>query len=77
MDNKNLVQRITDMSYEQLLKRIEKIRDARVDAVAASEEKPVRKARPKKTDKDKVKKLADQMSPEERERLIALLEKQS
>ena len=59
------------MPYEDLLKKVKGIRDARVDALAASKNKPTRQARPKKPEVDK---LVDKMTPEERVKLIALLE---
>ena len=59
------------MSYEDLMKRVKNIRDARVDARAAADNKTVRKARPKKKEVDKI---VDKMSEEERAKLIALLE---
>ena len=47
------------MPYEDLLKKVRNIREARVDAKAASENKATRKARPKKAAVDK---LVDKMS---------------
>ncbi len=61
------------MSYEDLLKKVLSIREARVDAKAASEGKKTRLSRPKKSTMDK---LVDKMSEEERAKLIALLEKE-
>ena len=59
------------MPYEDLLKKVRNIREARVDAKAASENKTTRKAKPKKAAVDKI---IDKMSEEERAKLIALLE---
>ncbi len=59
------------MPYEDLIKKIERVREARVDAKAASENRRTRKARPKKTEVDK---LLNKMSDEEKAKLIALLE---
>jgi len=59
------------MPYEDLLKKVQRIREARVDAKAASENKATRKARPKKAAVDK---LVDKMTEDERAKLIALLE---
>lgn len=61
------------MPYEDLLKKVLAIREARVDAKAASEGRKARKARPKKSTMDK---LVDKMSEEERAKLIAMLEKE-
>ena len=58
------------MPYEDILKKVQNIREARVDARAASEGKKTRKARPKKAAVDK---LVDGMTAEERAKLIALL----
>ena len=73
MKNEDLVERISKMPYEDLLKKIENIREARVDAKAASEGKLTRKARPKKAVVDK---LLDKMTAEEKAKLLALLEKE-
>ena len=70
MKNEDLIERISEMPYEDLLKKIRGIREARVDALAASASKPTRKARPKKAAVDK---LVDKMSEEEKAKLIALL----
>lgn len=70
MKNEQLLSRITEMPYEDLIKKIKGIRDARVDARAAAENKTVRKNKPKKAAVDK---LIDKMSDEERTKLILLL----
>ena len=70
MENETLLPRISQMPYEDLLKKVRNIREARVDAKAASQNKAVRKARPKKAAVDK---LVDKMSEEEKAKLIALL----
>ena len=62
------------MPYEDLLKKVKRIRDARTDARAAAENKPVRQARPKKP---AVNKLVDKMTDEEKMKLIALLENEA
>ena len=59
------------MPYEDLLKKVQRIREARVDAKAASENKATRKTKPKKAAVDK---LVDKMTEDERTKLIALLE---
>ncbi len=71
MKNEDLIERISQMPYEDLLKKVQRIREARVDAKAASEGRKTRKARPKKSTMDK---LVDKMSEEERAKLIAMLE---
>ncbi len=58
------------MSYEQLLEKIQRIREARVDARAAAKNKPVRKSREKKHDLEKI---FDKMSEEDKIKLIASL----
>lgn len=59
------------MSYEDLMKKINRVRNARVDARAAAANKPTRQSRPKA---DKTKKLVKDLSPEEKAQIIALLE---
>lgn len=59
------------MSYKDLLQKVRNIREARVDAKAASENKATRKARPKKAAVDKI---VDKMTEDEKAKLIALLE---
>ena len=59
------------MPYEDLLKKVDNIRKARVDARAASQNKATKKAKPKKAAVDK---LVDKMTEDERAKLIALLE---
>lgn len=59
------------MPYEDLLKKVRNIREARVDARAAAANKPTRKNKPKKAAVDKI---VDKMTAEEKAKLIALLE---
>ena len=59
------------MDHDALLRKIKRIRNARVDAKAAAENKPTRKARPKA---DPMKKLLAGMSDEDKAKLIAQLE---
>lgn len=73
MKNENLLPRILEMPYEDLLKKVRNIREARVDARAASQNKVTRKSRPKKA---AVNKIVDKMSEEEKAKLLALLEGQ-
>lgn len=70
MKVETLVERIVDMKYEDLLKRIQNIREVRIDATSAAAMKPARKTRNKKSDVDK---LLDKMSPEERKKLLEML----
>ena len=72
MKNENLLPRLTKMPYEDLVKKVERIRDARVDARAASENKKTRQNRPKKP---AVNKLIDTMTDKEKAALIAILER--
>lgn len=74
MKNEDLLTRISEMPYEDLIKKVERIRDARVDARAASENKKTRQNRPKKP---AVNKLIDTMTDDEKAKLIALLENQT
>lgn len=71
MKNEQLLPRILEMPYEDLLKKIQSIRDARVDARAASEGKKTKRAKPKKAAVDKI---VDKMTEDERAKLITLLE---
>ena len=71
MKNEQLLPRVLEMPYEDLLNKVRNIREARVDAVKASQNKAVKKARPKKPIVDK---LVDKMSADEKAKLIALLE---
>lgn len=71
MKNEQLLLRITDMPYEDLLKKVQTIRDARIDARAAGKDKATKKTKPKKNKMDK---LVDNMTDEEKAKLIALLE---
>jgi len=73
MKNEDLIERISQMSYDDLLKKVQSIREAKVDAKAASEGRKTRKARPKKAVIDK---LVDKMSDEEKAKLIAMLERE-
>lgn len=73
MKNEQLLPRISEMSYEDLLKKVQNIREARVDAKAASQGKATRKAKPKKAAIDKI---FDKMTEEEKIKFIALLEKE-
>jgi len=59
------------MPYEDLLKKVKGIREARVDARNAAKNKPAKKAKAKKP---AVSKLVDKMSDDEKAKLIALLE---
>ena len=70
MKNEQLLTLISKMPYEDLIKKVQNIRDVRVDARAAAENKPARKAKPKK---DKLEKIFDKMSPEERTKLLEAL----
>ncbi len=71
MRNEDLVERISEMPYEDLLKKVGDIREARVDARAASANKATKKTKPKKAAVDK---LVDKMTADEKAKLIALLE---
>ena len=62
------------MGYEDLVKKVRKIRSARVDAIAASQNKPTRQARPKKDPKEK---LIDSMTDDQKAELIKMLEAQN
>lgn len=70
MKNEQLLLKISEMPYEDLIKKVKNIREARVDARAASQDKVARKAKPKKATVDK---LVDKMTEEEKAKLIALL----
>jgi len=70
MKNEQLLTLISKMPYEDLIKKVQSIREVRVDARAAAEDKPARKAKPKK---DKMEKLFDKMSPGEKAKLLEAL----
>lgn len=59
------------MDHENLMGKIRRIRKARVDAMSAVANKPTRQARPKK---DPLETLLKNMSPEEREAFIKLMQ---
>ena len=71
MKNEDLIERISEMPYEDLIKKIKGIREARVDVRAASTEKKIKLTKPKKASVDK---LVDKMNEDEKAKLIALLE---
>ncbi len=73
MKNEQLLERISEMPYEDLLKKVRDIREARVDARAAAKNKPTKKTKPKKAAVDKI---VDKMTADEKAKLIALLEDQ-
>ena len=70
MRNNDILPRISEMSYEDLLKKVERIRAARVDARSAAASKPVRKSREKKSSLEK---LFSKMSPDEKKKFMEAL----
>lgn len=75
MDNNQLVKRLSDMSYNDLMMKIRGIRKARVDVnTIRQQEKEKKEAKPKRAQKKAVDKLLDGMSAEERLALLKILE---
>ena len=73
MKNEQLIQKITDMSYNDLMAKVRGIRNARVTAVedhkqSAKLKQPKRQT--KRARVNNVDKLVDQMSPEEKLKLL-------
>lgn len=73
MDNKQLVLRLTNMTYEQLMLKVRKIRRAKVTAIENSKIRPAKKATKAKQDSS-VNRLVSQMNKTERQALLKLLE---